>query len=88
SNGKSVHHFGSRSEQRFAILWLKLCEIKYHEGLKKQKPILLLDDVFSEFDAKNKKIILELVQDYQSILTTTEKEITELKGFTKTIIKL
>ena len=71
----SVHHFGSRSEQRLALFWLHWNEVKYYEELTKKKPILLLDDIFSELDVSNKKLISHLINNYQTILTTTEKEL-------------
>lgn len=72
---KNVQHFGSRSEQRLALMWLKLGEIRYFEEVMKFSPILLLDDIFSEFDAKNKELILSLVKDHQTVATTTDHEI-------------
>jgi len=87
-SGKNVHHFGSRSEQRLAILWLKMNEIYRYEEKFTMKPLLLLDDVFSEFDTKNKKIVIDLVKKYQTIATTTEPEILELAEVPKTVIKL
>lgn len=71
----SVHHFGSRSEQRLALFWLHWSEVKYYEALTKKKPILLLDDIFSELDVSNKKLISHMVSNYQTILTTTDKEL-------------
>lgn len=85
---KNVHHFGSRSEQRLAVLWLKMNEIYFYEKQYKMKPLLLLDDVFSEFDAKNKKLVIDIVKKYQTIATTTETEILELVEVPKTVIKL
>lgn len=73
-NNKSSHSFGSRSEQRFALLWLTLVSLKVYEEYK-IKPILLLDDIFSELDTKNKKVIMDLIGNYQTILTTTENSI-------------
>lgn len=67
---KNVHKFGSRSEQRLAIFWLKLNEIKHIEKNKKIKPIILLDDIFSELDNENQKIIFPLLSDYQTIGTS------------------
>ncbi|MDO8609221.1 MAG: DNA replication and repair protein RecF, partial [bacterium] len=75
---KNIHHYGSRSEQRMGIFWLKLNEIEYFEKVKKKKPILLLDDVFSELDMHNKQIILDLILKYQTVITTTEKEIVNM----------
>lgn len=85
---KNVHSFGSRSEQRLSIFWLKLNEISFYEEVFKKKPILLLDDIFSELDIKNSKIVMDLVQKYQTVLTTTEKEIIELIDVEKEVIKL
>ena len=87
-SAKNLHHFGSRSEQRLAIFWLKFNEIKYLEEKFKNRPLLLLDDVFSELDVKNKKLIIDLVKKYQTVVTTTEIELLELADVPKSIIKL
>jgi DNA replication and repair protein RecF len=44
--------YGSRGEQRLAVLFLKLGTLKYIEEKMGVKPILLLDDIFSELDEK------------------------------------
>lgn len=85
---KNLHHFGSRSEQRLGIFWLKFNEIRFIEDKLKVKPILLLDDIFSELDIKNKKLIIDLVKKYQTVVTTTEIKLLELANMPKTIIKL
>lgn len=85
---KNIHHFGSRSEHRLGIFWLKINEIKYYESAFKKNPLLLLDDVFSELDLKNKKLILDLITKYQTILTTAEQEVVELSNILKKVIKL
>ncbi len=90
SNGilnKNVHHYASRSEERLAVFWLKLNEVKFFEktGIK---PILLLDDIFSELDIDNKMIVLGLVENYQTVATTTEDMLLKEVKTEKTIIKL
>ena len=85
---KNVALFGSRSEQRLAILWLKLSEIQYCIEQTNLKPILLLDDIFSEFDTHNKKAVLGLVENYQTVATTTEEEITQLAKIRHSVIKV
>lgn len=87
-NKKNLHLFGSRSEQRLAIFWLKINEIKFYEENFKQKPIVLLDDIFSELDFNNEKLVLGLIKNYQTVLTTTQPEVLTLVDFPKTIIKL
>jgi len=73
-NNKNIHFFGSRSEERLAVFWLKINELKYHEE-KRKSPILLLDDIFSELDMDNKNIVLSLIKKYQTVATTTENGI-------------
>ncbi|MDO8497802.1 MAG: DNA replication and repair protein RecF [bacterium] len=85
---ENVQHFGSRSEQRLALFWLKLNEIRFFEEKLKKKPILLLDDIFSELDVHNKKLILSLIGEYQTIATTTESELLEYSSENKSVIKI
>lgn len=87
-NDKNVHLFGSRSEQRLTLFWLKLCEIKYLEETFKKKPLLLLDDIFSELDLDNKKLILNLIYHYQTVITTTDPLLVKLLDLPKTLIAL
>ncbi|MEK7109825.1 MAG: DNA replication and repair protein RecF [Patescibacteria group bacterium] len=75
---KNIHMYGSRSEQRLSLFWLKINELKYLEDFFKKKPILLLDDIFSELDHNNKKLIFNLIGNYQTIITSTEKELIKL----------
>lgn len=85
---KLVRQFGSRSEQRLVVFWLKLNEIRYYEQELAMKPILLLDDIFSELDTYNKQLILKLIGEYQSVLTSTEDNIPELKNDSPRFIRL
>ena len=70
---KNIQKYGSRSEQRLGIFWLKMNEIHYMEEEIKIHPILLLDDIFSEFDYENKEKIVRLIEIYQTVMTTTEE---------------
>lgn len=85
---KNVHLYGSRSEQRLSMFWLKLAEVRYLEQATKKRPLLLLDDVFSELDTRNKKMVMEFLPDYQTILTTTEDELLDIEGIDKEVIRL
>lgn len=85
---KNLQYYGSRSEQRLGIFWLKLDETIYIEDQLKMRPILLLDDIFSELDTKNKKLVINLIKKYQTIITTTEPELIELAHIQKSVIKL
>ncbi len=85
---KNVQLYGSRSEQRLAMFWLKLNEIVAIEERIGKKPLLLLDDVFSELDTANKKRVMGLIDKYQTILTTTEEELLEMTDMEMNIIRL
>jgi DNA replication and repair protein RecF len=69
---RDLSKYGSRGEQRLAILWLKLAELSFIEEVSGQKPVLLLDDIFSELDAQHRSVIFDIIGKQQSILTTTD----------------
>jgi len=79
----NMQQFASRGELRSAILALKIAELKYLEkesiksssiSGKSDSPILLLDDIFSEFDAERRSHLNDLILQYQSVITTTDRE--------------
>ncbi|MBI2464205.1 DNA replication/repair protein RecF [Candidatus Peregrinibacteria bacterium] len=70
-NEKPLEKVGSRGECRTAILALKMAELKCIEEISGEKPIFLLDDVFSELDSERQKRLLESMQSYQTIVTAT-----------------
>ncbi len=75
--------YGSRGEQRLAVLWLKLGELEYIKEKTGDSPVLLLDDIFSELDPEHRKLTLEVVGEQQTIITTADIGMVEpewLKG--------
>lgn len=70
----------SRGETRTLILAIKLAELAYIETQTKQKPILLLDDVFSELDRQRQAELLANVRGHQTIITTTEPSAIDAHG--------
>jgi DNA replication and repair protein RecF len=71
---RKVSSYGSRSQQRLALLWLKLGEIELIQSHKKISPLLLLDDIFSEFDTSHHQIILDILPQFQTIIASTESD--------------
>lgn len=71
---KELANFGSRGEQRMAVLWLKLAELKYIELTTNQKPTLLLDDIFSELDEKHRESVFRISKNQQTIITTADPD--------------
>lgn len=73
-DGRNLSHFGSRGEQRTATLAFKLATLEYMTLTKEKRPVLLLDDVFSELDASHRAHIVEVVGRQQTIMATVELE--------------
>ncbi len=67
--------FGSRGEQRLAILWLKLAELSFIEKSSGDRPVLLLDDIFSELDEDSRRIVFSVINHQQTIITSAEEEL-------------
>lgn len=70
-NGIDVRKFGSQGQQRTAALSLKLAEIEIIKKNTNDTPVLLLDDVLSELDAGRRNMLLESINDIQTIITCT-----------------
>jgi DNA replication and repair protein RecF len=75
-DNQSIATYGSRGQQRLAVLWLKLSELEFLERRLEQKPVLLLDDIFSELDSQSKSLVLDKMRDNQTIITSTNKGLT------------
>ena len=65
--------YGSRGEQRMAVLRLKLAEAQWIEEKTDESPVLLLDDIYSELDDEHDRMVQELIRDRQTIIAATEK---------------
>lgn len=72
-NGRPLNDFGSRGQQRTALLALKLGEINWMTTECGETPILLLDEVLAELDEQRRALLLSYVQKgSQAILTATD----------------
>ncbi len=74
-NGYPLAEAASRGETRTILLALKLLELKSLEETRGVKPMLLLDDVFSELDGRRRRALTEYLQDHQAFITTTDADI-------------
>lgn len=74
-NGRNLSSYGSRGQQRSALLALKMAEIQWMANQTDEKPILLLDEVVAELDGRRRELLLEYVQQAnQSLLTATDPD--------------
>lgn len=70
----NISTYGSRGQQRTAVLALKLAEVGWMHAQTGDRPILLLDDILSELDAHRRQYVLDTVQARaeQVLITTTD----------------
>jgi DNA replication and repair protein RecF len=71
ADGVDLSTYGSRGQQRSVALALKLAELAYIEEETGDQPILLLDDVLSELDARRRADLLAAVRELDQVLLTT-----------------
>ena len=87
ADDKNLAFWGSRGQQRLAVLAIRLAQINYLEKNYQDKPVLLLDDIFSELDPDHQKLVVSLCKNYQTIFTAAEPESVKVLSTAK-LIKL
>ncbi|MEX2007207.1 MAG: DNA replication and repair protein RecF [Candidatus Levyibacteriota bacterium] len=85
---KDLKSYGSRGQHRLVILQLKLLQLDFIEKTLGERPLLLLDDIFSELDEGHIKLVSEMIDKQQSIVTTTHEEFINSKLRDTTVIEL
>jgi DNA replication and repair protein RecF len=82
-NGRGLGSYGSRGQQRTAVLALKMAEINWMASETGETPVLLLDEVVAELDEGRRTFLLEYISEgAQAILTATDPAM-----FTATFLK-
>jgi DNA replication and repair protein RecF len=74
-DGRQSSLTASRGETRTVVLALKILELQILEQVREEKPILLLDDVFSELDGARRHALTDYLSKYQTFITTTDADI-------------
>ncbi len=73
-NGREVKKFGSQGQVRAASISVFFALIDYIEMRTEIRPIVLLDDAFSELDTNRQNKIIEYTKKYQTIITATNTD--------------
>ncbi len=72
-SGIPLQQYASQGQHKSFLVALKIAEFTYLRERRGERPILLLDDVFSELDGRRSARILHLVEELgQTIITATE----------------
>ena len=84
-NGLNAKLYASQGQQKTIVLVHKISEVELIREEIGEYPVLLLDDIMSEFDKSRQKYILESIKNMQIILTCTDSQIFEEKENKKII---
>lgn len=71
ANGYEIGSYLSRGQQRTVFLALLFVSAALFGSIRKEKPVILLDDVLSELDAHHQLLLLKRLHDHQVFVTTT-----------------
>ncbi len=71
-DGVNINEIASQGETRIIVLALKLCQYFMFKD-KKEKPIIILDDVLSELDDEHQKSLLVFLQKLEQVFITSTK---------------
>jgi len=68
-DGRPLSTFASRGQERVAVVALLLLEVSYLQLRRRERPVILLDDVFSELDDAHQSALLHRLTDCQVLMT-------------------
>ncbi len=75
--GRDLAVYGSRGEQRLGVLWLKLKALDFMERKVGERPMLLLDDIFSELDHEHRELVFGLLGKQQTVVSSADRHYVE-----------
>jgi len=75
-NDAKAREVASQGQHKSLLISLKFAEFDYLYELRQEKPIFILDDIFSELDANRSKAVANLLADKnaQTFVTATDRE--------------
>ena len=83
--GVDLNTYGSRGQQRLAVLALKLAEAEWMAGEVGELPVILLDDILSELDPQKRQYVLQRVGDSDASVASGPRQLwitsTDTEGF-------
>lgn len=70
-NDQDIKKFGSRGQHKTTLISLVIAEADLIENQKQEKPIILIDDLYSELDVNRESRILDVLNDKGQIFITS-----------------
>ncbi len=75
-NGVSMQRFASQGQHKTMLIALKIAEFHYLKERRREVPVVLLDDVFSELDEHRSRFLLTTAASLgQTFITTTDEAV-------------
>lgn len=71
-NSKNIYGLVSRGELRSIVLAVKFAEKDYLHANGRDQVVILLDDIFSELDSTRRTELTKMINNEQTIITTTD----------------
>jgi DNA replication and repair protein RecF len=78
AKGVDLGKFGSRGQQRLALIAIKIAELELLHEAAGEPPILLLDDVLSELDASHRSKVVSMLASWNAQICVTSTDIADL----------
>jgi len=75
-SGNDSRFYCSQGQQRALILALKIAQIVYHHRVHQTYPVVLLDDVMSELDAKKRVNLIKFLERISAQILITSTDLT------------
>ena len=73
-DGRKAHEFATKGQLKSVLLAWKLGEANYLEAQTGRRPVLLMDDIFSELDRKRAFSLLDLVTSFGQVVLTSVRD--------------
>jgi DNA replication and repair protein RecF len=80
ASGADLARYGSRGQQRLAVVALKLAELDLLEDSLGEPPVLLLDDVLSELDMARREMIVAAIATRKAQICVTATDASDLSS--------
>lgn len=87
-NNNDIKRFGSQGQKRTAVLAVKIAELELFKCMTGRKPILLLDDVFSELDEKRQISFMRQIKDVQTFISCVDNESVKLQNLNASFFEI
>ena len=74
-NGEAAHEFASEGQLKTVLIAWKMAEFEFLANARGKKPVLLLDDLFSELDEERVERLLDHMDAFEQVLLTTPNQL-------------